>query len=108
MGKYFHVRESKWTQDFRAFNLQDSAEYGVTYSATKQVWITLHRHESMENIINTVNHEALHQAIREDIIEIKDRVGDVKIKMDESENMDGEQEHELMKRVIWAENDWLF
>jgi hypothetical protein len=27
--------------------------------------------------------------------------------MDMSDTMDGEQEHELMKRVTWAMNDWV-
>ena len=104
MGKYFIVRQSDWIQDFRAINPQDSAEYGVTYQDRKRVWITLHRHESIENIINTINHESLHQAIRSVVVESKNDKGE---KMDEGENMDMEEEHELMKRVIWYTNDWL-
>jgi len=104
MGKHFRVRISDWTHDFRAFNPQDANEFGVTYPATKQVWITLHRHESIDNIINTIIHEELHQAIRSEVVELKH---DKAQKMDESERMDMEQEHELMKRVIWCLNDWV-
>jgi hypothetical protein len=28
--------------------------------------------------------------------------------MDESLVMDGEQEHELMKRISWVSNDWIY
>ena len=77
-------------------NYQDASEYGVTYSETKQVWITLHRHESIENILDTILHESIHQAICSKV------TGE-----DESENMNIEQEHEMMKRVFWNLNDWV-
>lgn len=96
MGKYFKVRQSDWTHDFRIINMQDASEYGVTYSHTKQVWITLHRHESIQGILDTITHESIHQAICSDVVG-----------KDESENHDIEQEHEMMKRVIWALNDWI-
>jgi hypothetical protein len=96
MGKYFKVRISDWTWDFRAFNPQDASEFGVCYSGTKQVWITLHRMESIQNIIDTIIHEEIHQAICSKV------VGE-----DESDNMDMEQEHEMMKRIIWCLNDWI-
>ena len=96
MGKYFKVKQSEWVQDFRIINFQDSSEYGVTYSGTKQVWITLHRHESIEQILDTILHESIHQAIA------SKAVAD-----DESENHDTEQEHECMKRIFWYLNDWI-
>jgi len=99
MGKFFKVIESDWTHDFRVINFQDSSEFGVCYEETKQVWITLHRHESIQNIIDTIIHESLHQAITSNSQDDD---------MDESIKMHGEQEHELMKRVIWAMNDWIF
>lgn len=99
MGKYFKVRVSDWIQDFRYINYQDSSELGVCYDEMKIVWITLHNHESFNSIIDTINHESLHQAIGSDV------VGE---DLDESNNMNIEQEHELIKRVIWCYNDWLF
>jgi hypothetical protein len=90
------LAESQWVQDFRIINFQDASEMGVTYSGTKQVWITLHRHESIKSIIETILHETIHQAIADDVVGV-----------DESENHDTEQEHEMMKRVIWVFNDWV-
>lgn len=98
MGKYFKVRKSKWSNDFRATNPQDSSEYGVCYKETKQSWTTLNRHESEQSIIDTNIHEMIHQGIAEDV------VGE---DMDESLNMNTEQEHEMIKRVIWCLNDWV-
>ena len=77
--------------------MQDSDEKGVCYTQTKQVWITLHLHESIEDILDTIIHESLHQAIT-----------DKTVVEDESENMGIEQEHELIKRVRWVLNDWIF
>ena len=100
-SKYFTFVDNKWVQNFRIINFQDSGEYGVCYQETKRVWITLHRHESIDNIINTINHETLHQAIADESVKgIDDDVN-------ESAKMHGEEEHELMKRVIWAMNDWI-
>jgi hypothetical protein len=96
MGKFIKVRISDWTMDFRIINYQDASEFGVCYVGTKQVWITLHRMESEAQIIDTILHEAIHQAIC-----------DKTVGEDESVNMDGEQEHELMKRLFWFNNDWV-
>ena len=97
MGKWVNVVICEWIQDFRCFNPQDSSEYGVTYPS-KRSWVTLHRHESMESIIDTCGHEAFHMAVRDKV------VGE---DLDESDNMDVEEEHEAMKRVFWIENGWL-
>ena len=59
----FDTVESDWTYDFRNINMQDSDEKGVCYSQTKQVWISLHLHESLNDIIDTIIHESLHNAI---------------------------------------------
>ncbi len=93
----YDVIYSDWTHNFRNINMQDSDEKGVCYTQTKQVWITLHLHESIEDIFDTIIHESLHQAIT-----------DKTVGEDESENMGIEQEHELIKRVRWVLNDWIF
>ncbi len=97
MGKWVNVVKCEWIQDFRNFNPQDSSEYGVTYPS-KRSWVTLHRHESIENIINTCLHEAYHMAVRDKA------VGE---DLDESNNIDVEEEHEAMKRVFWIQNGWI-
>ena len=98
----FDTIESDWTYDFRTINMQDSDEKGVCYSLTKQVWITLHLHGSFDDIIDTAVHESIHNAICLDLWNIEKRP------MDESLAMDGEQEHELMKRISWVSNDWIY
>ena len=93
--------ESDWNHNFRIINFQDASERGVCYSDAKIVWISLHLHESLNDLIDTINHESLHQAISSNF------GGLSKDDMDMSDTMDGEQEHELMKRVTWAVNDWV-
>jgi hypothetical protein len=97
----FDTVESDWTYDFRNINMQDSDEKGVCYSQTKQVWISLHLHESLNDIIDTIIHESLHNAICIDVWKVEKRP------MDESLIMEIEQEHELIKRISWVLNDWV-
>lgn len=60
----------------------------------------MHAHESIQDIISTILHESLHNALALDV-EKSDRR-----EMNISETMDIEQEHELLKRMIWFFNDW--
>ena len=60
----------------------------------------MHTHESIQDIISTLLHESLHNALALDIEKTDRR------EMNISETMDIEQEHELIKRVVWAFNDW--
>jgi hypothetical protein len=101
MGKKFHLRTNPWTQDFRNINYSDNTEKGVTYYDTKQVWITLHMHESLQDIISTILHESLHNALALDVEKTDKRA------MNVSDTMDIEQEHMLIKKAIWAYNDWV-
>jgi hypothetical protein len=101
MGKKFHLRTNTWQQDFRNINYGDTTEKGVCYYDTKQVWITLHMHESIADIISTIIHESLHNALALDVEKTDKRV------MNISELMDMEQEHLLIKKTIWAYNDWV-
>ena len=101
MGKKFHLRTNPWQQDFRNINYGDTTEKGVCYYDTKQVWITLHMHESIADIISTIIHESLHNALALDVEKTDKRV------MNISELMDIEQEHMLIKKAIWAYNDWV-
>ena len=53
----YELAYSDWNYDFRIINMQDSDEKGVCYSQTKQVWISLHSHESFDDIIDRwMNH----------------------------------------------------
>ena len=60
----------------------------------------MHTHESIQDIISTILHESLHNALALDVEKTDKR------EMNVSESMDIEQEHELLKRVIWSFNDW--
>ena len=65
--KKHHLRHSPWTYDFRTINTNDNTERGVCYYETKQVWCTLHTHESIQDIISTILHESLHNALALDV-----------------------------------------
>jgi len=101
MGKKYNLRTNPWQQDFRNINYGDTTEKGVCYYDTKQVWITLHMHESIADIISTIIHESLHNALALDVEKTDKRA------MNISELMDIEQEHMLIKKAIWAYNDWV-
>lgn len=81
--------------------MNDTTEKGVCYYETKQVWCTLHTHESITDIISTILHESIHNALALDVEKTDRRI------MNVSELMDVEQEHELLKRVLWCYNDWV-
>lgn len=94
----FQSIESQWNpQDYRLINFQDSSEKGVCYEESRQTWVTMHQHKSESDFITTSIEESLHQALREDVTGMEN----------ESENMDGEQEEELVKRLFWFMNDWV-
>jgi hypothetical protein len=91
-SKRVEVRESKWIpQNFRIINPQDSDERGVTYIESKRTWVTLIRHEDIREIMDTCVHESLHQAIHR-----------------MSDDFNTEEEHEAIKRVVWALKGWTF
>jgi len=95
----FQIIETLWnSQDFRLINFQDSAEKGVCYGTTKQTWVTLHHHKSIDDILISSVEESIHQAICDDISGTME---------DESGIMDVEHEEELVKRLFWAMNDWI-
>lgn len=61
---------------------------GVYYSETHRALIYLPMHETLDDVIKTVNHEVFHHCL-----EING----------EGENMDEEQEEKLIFRLQWAE-----
>lgn len=94
----FQIIETSWeAQDFRLINFQDSSEKGVCYPSTKKTWITMHQHKSQDDIIISSIEESIHQAIMDDTNGL----------VDESVNIDMEQEEELVKRLFWFMNDWV-
>lgn len=94
----FTIVDTLWSpQDFRLINFQDATEKGVCYGNTKQTWVTLHNHKSMNDLIITSIEESLHQAINDDSYGMPN----------ETESMDVEHEEELVKRLFWCINDWI-
>ena len=61
---------------------------GMFYSETNRCLIYLHQHESVEDIYKTIQHELIHFALE---------------KMDESDDMDEEQEEKLIFHMAWAD-----
>ena len=54
----------KWKpQNFRLINREDSDEKGVCYEESRQTWVTLHRHISDEDLLNTTIEESVHQCL---------------------------------------------
>ena len=85
-SKEFDIREGTYTHSFRLFNPQDHC-LGDTYHETEQTFVNISPHEGIEQIMSTCNHEAYHVALRR-----------------ESDNLPGEIEHEIIKRLFWAVN----
>ena len=61
---------------------------GIYYSETNRALIYLAMHETLEDVIKTVNHETFHHCF--------DKNG-------ESESMDEEQEEKLIFNIQWAD-----
>lgn len=92
------IVETLWhPQDFRLINFQDSSEKGVCYNVSKQTWVTLHNHKSIDDLLISSIEESIHQAIREDDYGM----------INDAEIMDMEHEEELVKRLFWFMNDWI-
>lgn len=83
----------KWQpQNIRIINREDSGEKGVCYPNSKQTWITLHKHVSLEDIYNTSMEESIHQCLS-------------MFGMDEK--TDGEQEEWFVEQAFWAYQGWI-
>ena len=62
-SKIFNIRQGIFSSDFRLVNPLDNSR-GDTYTDLQQSWTNLIQHESIFEIIDTVNHEAIHVALR--------------------------------------------
>ena len=61
------IRETTFAHDFRLINPHDGS-FGDTYTDTKQVFVNLVPHETIEQIYDTLHHEDIHAAlVREDM-----------------------------------------
>jgi len=61
--KVMDIREGTYSSDFRMHNPLDNSR-GDTYSDVEQSWTNLAQHESMFEILDTVNHESYHVAMK--------------------------------------------
>ena len=71
------------------FRLHRSDNRGMYYETTKRCLIYLPMHETMEDVIKTINHETFHHCFTV---------------IDESDNMDEEMEESVIFNLQWA--DW--
>lgn len=83
----------KWQpQNFRIINREDGNEKGVCYTSSKQTWVTLHKHTSIEDIIDTCTEESVHQCLS--MAGMDDKA-------------DGEQEEWFIEQMFWALRGWI-
>jgi len=61
---------------------------GDTYSDTNNAWVNVSAHETMADLLDTIVHESIHVAMKR-------------------EDMNIDSEHNLMKHMSWAGEDWL-
>ena len=61
---------------------------GIYYSETSRALIYLAMHETLEDVIKTINHEVYHHCFTI---------------LDEADNMDEEMEEDLIFNLSWAE-----
>ena len=64
------IREGTYSSDFRMHNPLDNSR-GDTYSDMEQSYTNLASHESLFEILDTINHEALHVAMKRENFEIE-------------------------------------
>ena len=74
------------TVDFR---VKHGDNRGIYYAETGRALIYLPMHESIDDIIKTINHEVYHHCFEE---------------AGEADDMDEEQEENLIFRLSWAEH----
>jgi len=88
---------SDWIHDFEVLSVENGATYGICYPESRTCRTYLAKHESTKDIINTTaRHEPLH-AVLADLFFYDD---DEEIGM-----MDGEQEHKLIQKMSWVEDE---
>ncbi len=78
--------------DFILMAEDDVSTYGEYFEDTNRIAIYLRPHsECIPNILSTLSHEVFHKIIT-----------------DTEEDIDIEQEHNLIKRIMWFEQDLIF
>jgi len=68
-NKILDIRTGTYSSDFRLCNPFDNSR-GDTYEGMQQSWTNLIQHESMFEILDTINHEAEHVALKRETMEI--------------------------------------
>jgi hypothetical protein len=83
----------KWKpQNFRLINREDSDEKGVCYEESRQTWVTLHRHISDEDLLNTTIEESVHQCMSMFGLDLISNI---------------EQEEWFVEQMFWALSGWI-
>ncbi len=86
-NEVFDIREGKFDCDFRLFN-SESDTLGDTYPDTKKSYVNLVKHESFNQIIDTIIHEDLHIPILR-------------------EDLNADVEHKIIKKLFWVMDGFL-
>jgi len=85
---------STFDQDFQYVGKEELLR-GVYYWDSERSIIYLHRHEAIEDLINTCKHETIHHCIYQIIIEDDEGTGSLAL--------DIEQEHDIIRNMAWAD-----
>jgi len=67
--KILDIREGTYSSDFKTYD--PDMNRGITYSDTESCWVNLATHESIFEILDTLNHETLHAALKREGFEIE-------------------------------------
>ncbi len=97
----FEGEGSDWIHDFEVLSVENGATYGICYPESRICRTYLAKHESTVDIINTTSrHEPIHAILANFYFYGSD---------DEAvEMMDGEQEHKLIQKISWVEDEGIF
>ncbi len=91
---YFISSTSTFDQTFQYVGKEELLR-GVYYWDSERSIIYLHRHETIEDLINTCGHETIHHCIYQIVIEDDEGAGSL--------SLDIEQEHDIIRNMAWAD-----
>jgi len=91
---------------FRMFNQSGENYRGVFYADSKRNYVFCQRHENIEDVLSTTEHENIHAAIFQCVEwEIED-LADDKLIEKYTIKMDDNEEHNMIRVAIWGEESF--
>jgi len=93
----FLFEMSDWIHDFEILSVENGATYGICYPESRKTRTYLAKHESVEDICRTSQHEPLHSILV-----------DYQFMSEEPFDMDIEEEHKVIQKISWIANEQVF